>query len=547
MRTKTTEQSEIIRKVENSILDQRYKQYALMNRPPELAIPHLLKMFGHIERDISNSEELRERSLLGRMQFLDITVEALGYCLRWTIEAPKSHIYLPKASWFRLDLEAQEFLGWGINYARLVCDHIGWSRGFLNASVDQAEKKIRFSTPDLNSILLISQASAEGVYSDVMGRDFPFDDLEKDFGAWSQRSTMRLKGFDVPWALERDTSAFRLLAEWSKRHIWSALSADTDLHGYTLGDFRSVYTGLLLNGFYHARMEDLMDARFGSENEAGSVICSLPQDDMCEWLSEVSGVERSAAESILKDLTFDTTSPSSLICDQPFVRSKTGMYFLLMRLLPLLKPDRTLAGALHQRGKEDVYANIVQDMEQSALDEIEDQLRDAGLIVLREESVQDERGQRITPDFLVCDDTGQTLLVLDYKHALAPRGAAEVSRKLKAFSEWEQQVRKYVSFLRRNMHLIRPRMNIDKGCNVRGVILFGWPTPLPTLSTVDAVDWVSMKEYVSQKCEVCAQDLIDWIAAPPHIPVDPERWRIVEMELQVADWTYVREIVAADA
>jgi hypothetical protein len=45
---------EIIRYIERTVLDSRFKQYMLVRRPRELAIPHLLKVFGHIEREVHN-------------------------------------------------------------------------------------------------------------------------------------------------------------------------------------------------------------------------------------------------------------------------------------------------------------------------------------------------------------------------------------------------------------------------------------------------------------------------------------------------------------
>ena len=75
--------------------------------------------------------------------------------------------------------------------------------------------------------------------------------------------------------------------------------------------------------------------------------------------------------AIVNDLTFNTNNFHSSISSQPFVKSKRDKIFLLSRFVSILNPMRMIAGALHKANKQKIYANFVQVLEQSSLDQIE--------------------------------------------------------------------------------------------------------------------------------------------------------------------------------
>lgn len=109
-----------------------------------------------------------------------------------------------------------------------------------------------------------------------------------------------------------------------------------------------------------------MDALFGSENEAGSLVFRMPENEMIKWLSTMSGVKEGLVKIILDDLIFDASSLHSSLGNQPFVKANTLM-FLLARLISSLDPMRLLAGALNKGSKQSIYAKFIQQNLQNVL------------------------------------------------------------------------------------------------------------------------------------------------------------------------------------
>src|SRR5260370_1345752 len=134
--------TEIIRRVEQDILDPEFRKFNLRRRRSMLAVGHLLKVFGDSVRDLNRGigVETFEQARF-RVNFMTY---ALGHCLRWLAESQVSSIAFPDERWETIDNEAAEFLRWGIEYTFIANDHTAWSRGLMTASVDHATSRIAF-------------------------------------------------------------------------------------------------------------------------------------------------------------------------------------------------------------------------------------------------------------------------------------------------------------------------------------------------------------------------------------------------------------------
>ena len=114
-----------IRDIENQVLDQHHKTFGLLSRPEDVAIEHILKMYGeglrHYERTKGSGREFR-----GQRYIVESLSHGLSHCFRWLAAQPERTILLPDMSDATLDREAHELLLWSANYEGLAADHIAW-------------------------------------------------------------------------------------------------------------------------------------------------------------------------------------------------------------------------------------------------------------------------------------------------------------------------------------------------------------------------------------------------------------------------------------
>jgi hypothetical protein len=542
-----TSESDIIRNVEATILDQKHKQFMLMHRPNDIAIPHLLKVLGHIDRTLIS--ELNDESFLRQRAFMQTVLSAAGHCLRWLSTSSSNIVLLRNASWKKLDEEALDLLGWGISYSQLAADHVAWSRGLLTGKADQRNKIISFEPPDnLDSSFLASQSIAEETLAESFFKEFPYESLRGGFQVWLRQFKLTSVMDSNMWHVEQDGRAYEAASSWTEMVVWPELLNETDLEGYTLGDFRRLYTSLFLVAQYCAWAEDAIDSTQGPENEGGSIVFNDSESRIVHWLSEISGVEQSSVHNILCDLIFDTNDFHSSLANQPFVRSKSRQIFLLARLLPLLEPSRMISGALLKGKKKKVYERVVNTLEQSNLDMIESYIKNLGLAVFREKKIFANSNFEVEPDFLLLDKERKELLIIEYKHTLTSIGPSEVVSKVKTLEEGKggiKQVQKYLAILKQNTfpldgHNIAPA----DGYQIYGLLLFRWPMvlPLKTPPDMNIIDWISLKEILSWTDGISISHLIDLINKRPDLPLNPKGWKQDAFEIKVDEWTYKHTI-----
>jgi hypothetical protein len=228
-----------------------------------------------------------------------------------------------------------------------VLEHVAWSRGITRGKVDETSKTICFEYPaDLNGFFLLTQAISEEWHTDSQLREVPFEALREGFTSWVKRSTTEFIGAQTIRGSEVSAAYSRIALVWLEKALWPELSGSIDLQGYTLDEFRHFYAALFVYSQYCAWAEDHMDMRYGSDNDAGSIVISGLQPEIVSWLAEMSGVKRDSLASIIEDLTFDADDFYSTIMTRPFVQLANGSIYLLARVFSMLDPMRVLADVL---------------------------------------------------------------------------------------------------------------------------------------------------------------------------------------------------------
>jgi hypothetical protein len=435
-----------------------------------------------------------------------------------------------------------------MSYSMLFLDHVAFSKGALFAETNKAEKTITFSyPPDLDVTFLTTQLFSNQKAYKVFREQIPLNKIQNDYKTWASLIRFDGRGFHISENLVKHTTAYTIIMDWLNDKLWPELLDTTLLNKYKLEDFKKFYAALFINCQYWCWLEEEFDSRFGLENALGSGPIRLSDIEIINRLSEMSGVTKNSIKAILKDLTFDVSNIHSNLLYQPFVHSNSGKIYSLPRLIIKTDPARLLSGALNKGKGQKVYDGIVQTLEQSSLDFIETQFKILKLTVLREQSLKNEKGEKITPDFIVFDERNRELLIADYKHALTPFGPSEVYYKIKEVKKGLKQIQRYLNFVKENYPILQKLIdNLDSTVKIYALLLFRWPMPIPINKTqdIEIIDWFSVKKRLNKKYYKSISSLITWIKCRPDVPDYYKSLSQTYFDVQVADWKYRTTILA---
>lgn len=137
-----------IRQVETNVLDRKHLSNRIFKLSHENAVRRLLKTFGDATRDMARYWDSREYTWW---------VKSLNHCLRWAYEECPTEGFSEDPDWRTQDKSALDLLLWGVTYARLFNDHVAWSRGLIQASIDRPNKTITFDNRGLPHSFVLDQ------------------------------------------------------------------------------------------------------------------------------------------------------------------------------------------------------------------------------------------------------------------------------------------------------------------------------------------------------------------------------------------------------
>lgn len=540
-----TSKNKKIREVEGDVLDQHHKQFNLLKRPYESALEHILCVYGDAVRKF---EQQKGRGATFRRQryVINTFTHALSHCFRWIEEEAPKEIVVPNISRNTLDEEAKSLLLWAAQYDNLAADHSAWSRGLISAGIDEQSRTITFSHPeDADALRFTRQIEARQALIDASERNPPIGDLQVDFQSYIESAKYTPFGVHVPWHKADRRGILNIVTNWLERVVWPEIAPHTDLGGFTLADFRSVFAFLYTFCLYRTWLEDF--SALGNFGLPRTEPLQAETQKFVPWLAEESEVSPQSANDIVELLTLDNSNFHAKVSNQPLIRSTYRTHFLVPRLIIGIDPSRMLAGAINKSSHQGIYDGLAETFEQTNLDEIECRLRKvAGFEVAREKSLSYE-GVKISPDFFIFDVARNSLLIVDFKHVLAPYSTADVHHKLKDFEEWRPKMRDYISFAKSHLSLLTPHLPSLSSANppsVTGMILTRWPLPIPIQLDEDMEigDWASLKGWLDQNNITSVEELQLWAKDRPDVAA-PKNFRYEPKDFQVGDWTYRRMLI----
>lgn len=373
----------------------------------------------------------------------------------------------------------------------------------------------------------------------------PLQGLRAECRRWiAQRGgAVRRRSDGLPCVGPGDT-AYELAARWIAENIWPELAPETSLDGFSLGDFRALFAGLVVNCAFIAWAEDLGDSARGVGQGRRSYVIGLPHERMVEWLSDMSGVEASASKEILSELTLDTTKQLPSLAYQPFVRAKAGRVYLLPRFIIYSDPPRTLSQSLNTGNRQRIFAGLGQRMTDAQQTAIVAALMELDLVVLNDRVLRCG-GMKIQPDLVVYDRKSDYLLIADYKNMINPLGPGQAISNMDNIRGYVARMREYIEVIEENLDVVRAMIpTLSEHPQVSGMLLFREPTPLPRdrEPQVAMANWFSLKNFLSGGQYENLPGIIKWATTRPDLRLDMEAYRLEDHLIEVGGWRYIREM-----
>ncbi len=531
-----------IREIEANILDKEFLKFKLMHRSQDDAIPHMLKIVGDFWRE--SDDNVTSPALFKPK--VDLLLGGLSHCIRWIVSSQEKIIKLPKATNFELDQEAIDFLGWGMHYHMLFTDHVAWSRGMINASIDESSRTIEFSFKSVFDTKLYLANLLEFERTIQLEADkLPLAALETDFPKWKSYLRFDGKTFRTADNTSQFNTAYSAIIDWLNDIVFPEIDRNENINGYSLNEFFQFYSSLLIQCVYWKWIEDSFDSKFGDENPLGSSIIALSRSAMVKWLKELSRLEKKIIEAILNDLTFDNRRANLYLIFQPFVKSSKDNLYLLPRLFTQADPLRLFSGALNKSdtGRK-AYEKIIEPTSFAMVQKIISVLeKNHRLQIFHEKKFIDDSGKEYSPDLIVFDKSNQELLIADYKHSLSPFGPAEVFYKLSEFEKAIRQIRGYLVGAKGSKWV-----QSFKPSKVICLLVFRYPMLIPINGYPDIAitNWDLLIERLSNSPDETFSELVEFLKLLPETIKGIEPLRTEKFEIKVADWTYRRSITVGD-
>lgn len=329
-----------------------------------------------------------------------------------------------------------------------------------------------------------------------------------------------------------------------EHRIWSNMEPSLNLGGYTLQDFRQFYAGIYVLSHHAISLERIIDSKYGDENFLGSLLMDLTTDEALEHFKLVTGLGAEIVKPIIVDLTFDIESDHALLSNQPFISDGKQHLMYVPRIIVNSHPERMLAGAINKGPKRKIYESIIENMQDKGLDVLESALSGTGLNVIREKLII-VNSRQIRPDLILFKQSQDSLLVIDYKHAISPYGPSEVIYKMNEIRKGIAQIKKYISALRADQTSINLALDRQSECpkrKVYGALIFRAPMPvlMETDPEVLMIDWSTLHKKIQDFNGLSIDRLIQIIQDCSKARATA-KISLLENSIRINDWTYVHE------
>jgi hypothetical protein len=537
---------QIIRRFEVDILDKEYLKIPFLKYDEEIIVPHLLKVFGDIERDQAKLR-LQGFSEHNIARLLTNLLHAIGHGVRWIHSSDEFHTNR-EISYYESDKLAIDLLSWAVSYHSISQNFIAWSRGLIAATIDEQNKIVRFMAParyDHYQLMFNSLQDHEQAQSSP--QNSLANDFQPEFEKWFQYIDLTKPPLigSMDWNQARKSPLLPSYLRSISIIILPECSPETELGGYTLQEYRKFYALLSLNFQFIKWAENLID-KIQEANPFGSNPIQMEIEEAYLFFSEITELSPLVVKAIITDLTFDSGNFHTSLLIQPFIRSRNNLLYILPNFFPMVDANRMLTGALNKGAKKRIYDRLINKIEQQQLTELAELFAKLNVQVVRERRVK-VREVVFTPDLIVIDPKTKQIIIVDYKHFLSPLGASDVHYRMKEINKAIKQVCSYMKFIP-SSQFVHELIGEDFSYFTHtGIILFNSPMSVPFPDGLDILttDLYSFKELIASANGNITK-MLRQIGSPSKLGLEKDKFNFYDDEIPVADWKVVSSIYATE-
>lgn len=532
-----------IRKFETEVLDATYKNFKFYKYSQEIVIPYLLQVYGDTERHRDNLAA-NGYDPTAVSWFLNNMIHGLGHCIRWITQKDEpfsKDISISSESFTEIHEMAADFIHWGISYHMIAQEFVTWSRGIKTAIINEDKKTIRFLNPqDYNYSCiydkqLLYDAQMQAVYS-----SYPHEIMEKEFSKWIKTIDLSKPPIanHIDWGKAKHSDSYPLLYIKISEILFPELDNTTDFEGYNLLQLRQFFTLFFLN-FYFIRW---IEASLDSTDKASLSFGSNPLDLSCAEFEKlgsiITGLSSEIVRNIILDLTFNPKSFHTSVGIQPFIRSSSGIYYILPNLFSQIEPSRMLLGAINKGSKKKLYDKLINQIEKYNINDLFLSVKDNSNWISHLEKVIKSEGKQIHPDLILIDPVNKSLCVIDYKHFIGPITSSEVDYKITELKKGILQIQKYIDLLKKVVKIGSDNI-MDFAIN--GLLITHKPMPIPVPKGINIL--ITDKETFKTKVKLInpKNNGIDQLLASIKADENPKNISTpFEDEISVNNWKIIR-------
>ncbi|MBL8820640.1 MAG: hypothetical protein JNL58_31750 [Planctomyces sp.] len=540
---------EVVRGIEESVLDQHHLNYPLLIRSERRAIFAILNEISVIIRGLRTGK-IAKTSDDGRSETINQGLRGLAHCLRWIKTLCSVEDERQIADENSLSNEAMTLLRWSVKYDVLFNQHTAYSRNvggrrLVEAEVNEAERVITFSSIFSGSHrYFVSQVESKKRNDEREAQLSPEPELSQRSKPWFASAKPSVTGLQFDYATIRSGGALQVAESWLESTFFPGIRSQVSLGDFTVGELRRVLGFVHVYSLFRTRLEDFADDR-------GQVVLlpSVVQTEAAQFALEISDatdVEVSKVSAILEIYTF-VVKPLRITCAQkPFVKTNDGCMMFVPRVFLSLNLEHMFIGAVNVTvAGQKAYSNAINTIESSGVEAISAHLGNTGMQCCQRQKQVSwclSNGDVITPDIVLLSQDGKEALIIDVKHSCPPFGPADIHSDLEDMEKWKSRMAEYVAAFSENPNIFAQHFQISKGMRpqVMGMILMRWPFPIPTEFSppIVCIDWPSLRDRLNTLSGTHSiSDIFLWVHGRPDVPI-VDKLQPVQKEVRVADWTY---------
>jgi hypothetical protein len=475
------ENDRLMRRFESD-LDSYHNSLPLMRRNPGPALYAVMAAYDSMFLPLREVSAQMDETAIGSRQAIRAIVQSINPALLWITSEWGAVCPDPAADVPLID-DGGNFLTHAREYFQLSAFHIMYSRGLMSVECDEEKRLVRFVRPTTRDF---PDGFASAVVSQraTKRHDCDREQVTLAFMRWLSRASYRLERGRIHFTGPRALANKEIIDIANLFAMPEALelSDETDLIGFTMGEFRRFWLGL--HGWSIAATElylRLVDNGVAQERCMPTQIVS--EREFFDTMSYLTELEPQVLESITSRLSYDVSDLKRDVFLQPLL-SSSGSISWCPLWIKQSRPERNMLKLMSRSGTlGNAAATIIGSRERQMLNELGLLLAKKGGYDYKLNRLLRHEGQSSEVDLLAYNRKAPTeVLLVEAKAVLAVDDVAEVQSAtehfIKAQTQLERAIRILISMSNDRKRLTFPFVDWAHVTTYRPLVVTPDSTPL---------------------------------------------------------------------